>query len=152
MEGTSLEQSKELLNAGLSRESADLWWIQRYVAEWVGNDEEGKAFEHHVVPVTYLSFVNEGLYDTSQDKVVVTPAWSLGRLLRMFKAEEGKPAFRLVKGGYIEGEDGDNYISEWFAIYEQIGDGEFYYCENDKSAVTAVGKLIIKLKQEGVEV
>lgn len=152
MEVTSFEQSKALLESGLKRESADLWWIQRYVAEWVGNDEDGKAFEHHVEPVTYLSFVNEGLYNMSQDKVVVTPAWSLGRLLRMFKAEECKPAFRLVKGGYIEGEDGDDYISEWFAIYEQIGDGEFYYCENDKSAVTAVVKLILKLKKEGIEI
>lgn len=149
MEVTSIEQSKELLNVGLSGESADLWWVQRYVAE---RNAEGKVVQHCVVPVTYLSFVNDSWYNLSQDIVVANPAWSLGKLLEMFKAEECKPAFRLVKGGYIEGKDGDDYISEWFAIYEQIGDGEFYYCETDKSAVTAVVKLILKLKHEGIEI
>lgn len=147
-----MEQSKALLESGLKRERADLWWIQRYVAEWVGNDEEGKVFEHHVEPVTYLSFANDSRYNLSQDIVVATPAWSLGKLMGGFKAEECKPVFRLVKGGYIEGEDGDDYISEWFAVYGQIGDGGFYYCENDKSAVTAVVKLILKLKKEGIEI
>ncbi len=144
MEVTSLEQSKELLNAGLSRESADLWWVERYVAEWVGNDEDGKVFEHHVEPVTYLSFVNEGRHDMSQDKVVVTPAWSLGRLLRMFDSKEG--SFQLMKGGY---DDDGTKTDKWFASY--IDDGNAYV-KSDESIVTAVVKLILKLKQEGIEI
>ena len=152
MEVTSLEQSKALLESGLKRETCDLWWIQRYVAEWVGNDEEGKAFEHHVEPVTYLSFVNDGLHNMSNDRVVVTPAWSLGRLLRMFKSGEDRPTFTLTKGGTDVSTD--EHIDDWFAEYENECDGEkpFWYCENDKSVVTAVVKLILKLKQEGIEI
>jgi len=133
MEVTSLEQSKELLNAGLSRESVDLWWVERYVAEWVGNDEEGRAFEHHVEPVTYLSFVNEGMHNTSNDKVVVTPAWSLGKLLGMFKDK----IFEL-----------NVYNKMWSAssgfLIEQE---EHWVCQEfDETPIGAVVKLILKLK------
>lgn len=145
MEVTSLEQSKELLNAGLSRESADLWWVQRYVGEWVGNDEEGKAFEQHVEPVTYLSFVNEGLYNTSNDKVVMTPAWSLGRLLRMFKDK----TFEL-----------NVYNEMWSASSGFVMEQEEHWIhqEFDETPIGAVvklilkEKLILKLKQEGIEI
>ena len=139
MEVTSLEQSKALLESGLKRETCDLWWVQRYVAEWVGNDEEGKAFEHHVEPVTYLSFVNEGLHDMSNDRVVVTPAWSLGRLLRMFNDK----TFGL-----------DVYNKMWSASsgFNIEQEGHWTYQEFDETPIGAVVKLILKLKHEGIEI
>lgn len=138
MEVTSIEQSKELLNAGLSRESADLWWVQRYVAEWVGNDEEGNAFEYHVVPVTYLSFVNDGLYNMSQDIVVATPAWSLGKLLGMFKDK----TFEL-----------NVYNEMWSASsgFDIEQEEHWTYQEFDETPIGAVVKLILKLKREGID-
>lgn len=134
-----MEQSKALLESGLKRESADLWWIQRYVAEWVGNDEEGKAFEHHVEPVTYLSFVNEALHNMSQDRVVVNPAWSLGRLLRMFNDK----TFGL-----------DVYNKMWSASsgFNIEQEEHWTHQEFDETPIGAVVKLILKLKREGIEI
>lgn len=139
MEVTSLEQSKALLESGLKRESADLWWVERYVAEWVGNDEEGRAFEHHVEPVTYLSFVNEGLHNMSQDRVVATPCWSLGSLLRMFKDK----TFEL-----------NVYNKTWSASSGFVMEKEEHwtYQEFDETPIGAVVKLILKLKQGGIEI
>ena len=139
MEVTSIEQSKELLNAGLSRESADLWWIQRYIAEWVGNDEEGKTVEHLVDPVTYVSFVNDGLHNTSQDKVIATPAWSLGKLLNMFKDK----IFEL-----------NVYNKTWSASNGFVIEQEEHWIhqEFDERPIGAVVKLILKLKRERVEI
>lgn len=138
MEVTSIEQSKELLNAGLSRESADLWWVQRYIAEWVGNDEEGNAFEYHELK-PYMSFINEELLNTSRDKVVMTPAWSLGKLLRMFKDK----TFEL-----------DVYNKMWSAssgfVIEQ--EEHWTYQEFDETPIGAVVKLILKLKRGGIEI
>ena len=148
MEVTSLEQSKALLESGLKRESADLWWVQRYVAEWVGNDEEGKAFEHHVEPVTYLSFVNEGLHDTSNDKVVVTPAWSLGKLIDLVSKPNSEcecSRFILTKGAY----DDDNVYSTelWSAHYENQ-----YWWSYGKSAIDALVDFVLKLVEKGIKI
>jgi len=117
---------------------------------WVGNDEDGKNHEYVDEPIYYLSFINEAIHDTSQDKKSAIPAWSLGKLVSMFKGGECEPVFTLSKGGYVKGAQGDEWTDRWFAMYEQIGDGEFYYCENDESAIGAVVKLILKLKGEGI--
>lgn len=144
MEVTSFEQSKALLDAGLKRESCDLWWIERWVNEWVGNDEEGNNRAHDEKPVTYLSFVNDRMYNTSGDKIIATPAWSLGRLLRMFESKCG--SFQLMKGGY---DDDGMKTDKWFASYIEDSDA---YVKSDESMVGAVVKLILKLKQEGIEI
>ena len=152
MEVTSLEQSKALLESGLKRESCDLWWIERWTNEWVGNDEEGNNREYDEKPVTYLSFVNDSRYNTSGDKVVATPAWSLGKLMSMFKVSDEDGANFSVSSGGWEAESAEKkleFTDKWFATYD---DENVMYCESDESIVGAVVKLILKLKQDGIEI
>lgn len=136
MEVTSIEQSKALLESGLRIESADLWWIQRYIAE---RNTEGKVVQHCVIPVTYLSFVNDSRYNLSQDIVVATPAWSLGKLLEMFNDK----TFEL-----------NMYNKMWSAssgfVMEQKE--HWTYQEFDETPIGAMVKLILKLKKEGIEI
>ena len=152
MEVTSLEQSKKLLESGLSRESCDLWWIERYIGEWVGNDEEGKSIEYYKEPMVFLSLTNTAWYDYTNEKKVAIPAWSLGKLMSMFKSDGVcSPTFSLSSGGW-KGEDADKeveYTDDWFATYE---DDDNAYVESDESAIGAVVKMILKLKEEGLEI
>ena len=152
MEVTSLEQSKALLESGLKRERCDLWWIERWVGEWVGNDEEGNNREYDEKPVVYLSFVNEAMYGMSGDKMVTTPAWSLGKVMSMLKIKDASGADFSVSSGGWEADSAEKeveFTDKWFATYE---DENVMYCESDESIVGAVVKLILKLKQEGIEI
>ena len=136
---TSLAQSKDLLIAGIDRQTSDMWWVERYA----------KLGEK---PYTYLSLVNTAKQNTSADMIITTPAWSLSALLKIFKGGEGEAVFSLSKGGYVNGEQNEEYKNEWFALYERIGEDPFYYCENAESAIDAVAKLILVLKKNGIEI
>jgi len=143
MEVTSFEQSEALLDAGLSRESADLWWIERYVGEWVGNDEEGNNKEYDVKPVTYLSFVNDSMYNTSGDKIIATPAWSLGKLIRIF--DDRSFELNIYDGTWTASEGYMPYVLPY--VLPRWAHQTF-----DDTAIGAVVKLILKLKGEGIEI
>lgn len=138
MEVTSLEQSKALLESGLKRESCDLWWIECYQSIWVGNDEEGKNLEYADEPIYYLSFINEAIHNTTQDKKVAIPAWSLGRLLSMFKDK----TFELNVYNKMWS------VSSGFVMEQKE---HWTYQEFDETPIGAVVKLIFKLKKEGVD-
>ena len=152
MEVTSLEQSKALMSAGLKRETCDLWWIERWSNEWVGNDEEGNNRVLDEKPVTYLTFVNEGLYNTSGDKIVVTPAWSLGKLINMFGGSKYGTEFTIKKGGLVC----DLQNEKWLVSYENEihnpkSKKRFSDYEGEYKLIDAVVELMLDVLKSNVE-
>ena len=77
---TTPDESKRLLELGLSSETCDLWYAERFEATW---NQSMNQYDYSETPYYYPSFVKPSERNFSVDCVRDLPCWSLGQLLAL---------------------------------------------------------------------
>lgn len=77
---TTPDESKRLLEFGLSAETCDLWYAERFEATW---NQSMNRHDYSETPYYYLSFAKPSEHNFSVDCIRDLPCWSLGQLLAL---------------------------------------------------------------------
>jgi hypothetical protein len=80
---TTPDESKRLVELGLSAETCDLWYAERFNATW---NESMNRYDYSETPYYYLSFAKPSESNFSVDYIRDVPCWSLGQLLTLIPA------------------------------------------------------------------
>jgi hypothetical protein len=80
---TTPDESKRLVELGLSAETCDLWYAERFNATW---NESMNRYDYSETPYYYLSFAKPSESNFSVDYIRDVPCWSLGQLLTLIQA------------------------------------------------------------------
>jgi hypothetical protein len=80
---TTPDESKRLVELGLSAETCDLWYAERFEATW---NESMNRYDYSETPYYYLSFAKPSEHNFSVDCIRDLPCWSLGQLLTLIPA------------------------------------------------------------------
>lgn len=126
---TTLEQSRKLIELGVSPDTADM----HYAFNAVG----GSAFQEMIDKSATLLPTNKN------SRHPYEPAWSLSALLELIPSNVSEPCFNISKGGYDKG----HYIDTYFAYLESgcLTDQVFFECRNAGTAIEATYELIVWL-------
>lgn len=81
---TTPAESKRLVELGLSAETCDLWYAERFEATWNQNMNQ---YDYSETPYYYLSFAKPSERNFSVDCVRDLPCWSLGKLWELIPQE-----------------------------------------------------------------
>lgn len=89
---TTVEESKRLLEVGLSEDTCDVWWAERRRAIFkdVYDERLGmlSVVEHHEEePCYYLSLYKASEQNVSCDIIRDIPCWTLGTLIQILRDE-----------------------------------------------------------------
>jgi hypothetical protein len=77
---TTPDESKRLLEFGISAETCDLWYAERFEATW---NQSMNRYDYSETPYYYLSFAKPSERNFSVDCIHDLPCWSLGQLLEI---------------------------------------------------------------------
>lgn len=92
---TTPDESKRLVELGLSAETCDLWYAERFKATW---NQSRNRYDYSETPYYYLSFAKPSETNCSVDFIRDLPCWSLGQLLTLIPTNfELKDASTLVE-------------------------------------------------------
>ncbi len=80
---TTPDESKRLVELGLSADTCDLWYAERFTATW---NETMNRYDYSETPYYYLTFAKPSETNFSVDYIRDVPCWSLGILLELIPA------------------------------------------------------------------
>lgn len=116
---TTLEESERLLEAGLSPDTADMWYAERIPKKIEGWNliQNGDAYY-------YLSLEKSSENNWSIDTINDIPCWSLGALMNIIKRTDQKFDISSIEEAvyYVLTVLGKNYLAE--ELYKKGGYNE----------------------------